>query len=340
MLITFDQYHNIAYLLLAMHKNSLINKLKFIMNKIMLVLFILFTKSALAQENSYDKFIRIADSLKQVKSYELAATSFSKAFRANNWRGTIEHRYNAACAWSLAGLPDSAFYHLYRIANSGNYVNYEKLIKEPDLFSLHIDKRWTPLIKAIDENQLKAEPKLDRKLALILDSIRTNDRKYRIKLTKNQRASGFMSKDQEPLLKQMKYNDSINLAVVTSIINRRGWLGKDKIGLEGNNTLFLVIQHSNLPTMLKYLPVMRDAVKKGNADASSLAMLEDRVNMLQNKKQIYGSQITTDRKTGKYILWALEDPDHVDERRARIGLGSIADYVKQFGFTWNPSDYK
>jgi len=310
------------------------------MKQIILAVFILSTESVVAQENTYGYFIKNADSLMQAKSYESAATNFSRAFRTNNWKGAIDHRYNAARAWSMAEQADSAFYHLFKIANSGNYINSERLVNEPDLLSLHKDKRWTPLLKAIDENQLKAEPMLDRKLALLLDSVRVNDRKYRLILVDKQRGSGFISKDKEPLLKQMRYSDSINLAVVTDIIDRRGWLGKDLIGIEGNSTLFLVIQHSNLPTMLKYLPIIRDAVKKGNADASSLAMLEDRVNMLQNKKQIYGSQITTDPITGNYKLWTLEDPDHVDARRTLVGLGPIQDYVKQFGFTWNPNDYK
>ena len=71
--------------------------------------------------------------------------------------------------------------------------------------------------------------------------------------------------------------DSINLIKIKKILDERGWLGADIIGGQGNSTLFLVIQHSDLETQLKYLPMMREAVKNGNANAISLAILEDRV---------------------------------------------------------------
>ncbi len=71
--------------------------------------------------------------------------------------------------------------------------------------------------------------------------------------------------------------DSINLIKIKKILDERGWLGADIIGNQGNSTLFLVIQHSDIETQEKYLPMMREAVKKGNANSSSLALLEDRV---------------------------------------------------------------
>ncbi len=311
------------------------------MKRILLLFFALcLAQYALAQKLNYDGYINVADSLFQVKNYKLAAVNYSNAFKANNWRGTIEHRYLAARAWSMASETDSAFYQLNKIANSGNYINYERLIVEPALQNLHNDERWTSTTKVIDANQLLAEPKLDRKLALLLDSIHTNDQRYRIQMMAGRKTSGIISKNKKQLLQQIKYHDSLNLAMVTRIIDEKGWLGKDIIGSEGNNTLFLVIQHSNLPTMLKYLPIIRDAVKKGDASAGSLAMLEDRVNMFQNKKQLYGSQLVTDPQTGKYILHPIADPDHLDERRAKVGLGPIAGYLQQFGITWNPRDFK
>ena len=309
--------------------------------KLIVVLFLsICTMTVVAQKKTYDTFTRDADSLLQAKNFKQAATSFSEAFKANNWKGRIDHRYSAARAWSMAGVADSAFHNLFRIANSGQYVNYERLISEPDLMSLHKDKRWTPLIEMIDSIQSKAEPKLDRKLANQLDSIYINDQKYRLKLEATKKRFGSNSIEVQRLWDIIKANDSINLVVVTRIIDERGWLGKDVIGERGNNTLFLVIQHSNLPTMLKYLPIIKVAVEKGDAKASSLALMEDRVNVFQNKKQIYGSQIQVDKNTGKYTLSPLDDPDNVDERRAKVGLGPIAKYISQWDIIWNPDDYK
>jgi len=85
---------------------------------------------------------------------------------------------------------------------------------------------------------------------------------------------------------------------------------------------------------------MRDAVKKGNANSRSLALLEDRVALRQGKKQIYGSQLGRDKVTKVYYLRPLEDPDNVDKRRNEVGLGTIQDYISNWGLQWNVEECK
>lgn len=62
--------------------------------------------------------------------------------------------------------------------------------------------------------------------------------------------------------------------------------------------------------------------------------------MREGKKQIFGSQIATNSITKKSFISPLEDPDNVDKRRAEVGLGSLADYVKKLGITWDVEAYK
>ena len=80
---------------------------------------------------------------------------------------------------------------------------------------------------------------------------------------------------------------------------------------------------------------MRDAVKNGKANSSSLALLEDRVALRKGGKQIYGSQIGRDQETGEYFVSPLIDPENVDKRRAEVGLGPIADYISNWNMTWD-----
>jgi hypothetical protein len=49
-----------------------------------------------------------------------------------------------------------------------------------------------------------------------------------------------------------------------------------------------------------------------------MALLKDRVLMHQGKPQIYGSQFNSDGD--KWVLYDLEDPSHVDERRKSVHL--------------------
>ena len=102
----------------------------------------------------------------------------------------------------------------------------------------------------------------------------------------------------------------------------------------------MVLQHSDLKTQEKYLPLMRKAVTNGKAKPKHLALLEDRVALRQGKKQIYGSQISMNSQTNEAFIMPLEDPDNVDTRRGLVGLPPLADYVSVWGIKWDIEQYK
>jgi hypothetical protein len=277
------------------------------MRNLISMLFFLLANICAAQGPEYVAFVKKADSLFKAKNYLSSAEHYSYAFRANGWKGMIYDRYNAACAWALTGNIDSAFFQLNRIATKGNFTDYARLTNDRDLAGLYSDKRWQPLVELVRLNKEKTEPVSNRPLADQLDSINLEDQKYRQMVGSIEKQYGYNSKEMQDLWKTINKKDSINLIKVTSILDKFGWLGPDIVGSQGNVTLFLVIQHSNQKIQEKYLPMMREAVKNGNAQASTLALLEDRVALGQGKKQIYGSQIHRDEQTGKYFVAPIED---------------------------------
>ena len=141
------------------------------------------------------------------------------------------------------------------------------------------------------------------------------------------RKFGRNSKEMKMQWKKISDADNSNVKVVAKILDERGWLGADIVGDKGNQTLFLVIQHADIEIQEKYIPMFRDAVKKGNGRASSLALMEDRVALRRGGKQIYGSQVFTDNKTDKMYFGPIEDPENVDARRAEVGLQPLNDYA-------------
>ena len=62
--------------------------------------------------------------------------------------------------------------------------------------------------------------------------------------------------------------------------------------------------------------------------------------MREGKKQIYGTQLTWNEKTGRYELYPIEDEEHVDLLRASVGLQPIAEYLKDFGLRYIPPGKK
>ena len=166
-----------------------------------------------------------------------------------------------------------------------------------------------------------------------LDSIQKDDQKYR---RMQQDILQKYGADSAQLFWKTSHDeihkiDSVSLTQVISILDLYGWLGPEVVGEDGNVTLFLVIQHADLKTQEKYLPMMREAVKNGKAYPRNLALLEDRVAKREGKKQIYGSQIEFNDSTKTYFVFPIEDEPNVNKRRTAVGLETLEEYVKQ----WN-----
>ncbi len=288
----------------------------------------------------YESLVQEADSLYGAKDFLGSAQRYSSAFEYMGGGGTMEDKYNAACSWALADIPDSAFNQLFQLAERAGYDDIPSLLLDNDLNQLRIDLRWPNLVVLVSANRFKAQAKLNRPLAHLLDSIFIEDQLYRQQGPMVEKQYGRDSEEWKAMLQEMGRSDSTNINLVRDILDKHGWLGADSVGEIGNVTFFAVIQHADLATQQRYLPMMRAAVAKGNADGGDLAYVEDRMSLDEGRRQVYASQIGFDKDTGNYYVLPLEDPDHVDERREKVGLGPIADYVSHWGMRWNVEQYK
>lgn len=290
-------------------------------------------------DSLYKVYIKQAEKFYDLKVYPRSAEIYSAAFALLGNKGTENDRYNAACSWALAGNVDSAYANLFIIAEKTGYSNLNHFLNDTDLEVIRKDKRYERLLKIIEANKEKAEAKLDKSLVKILDSVLYYDQKYRSQIEKVESQYGRKSKEWDELARKITYHDSVNEKTVIAMLDKYGWLGPDVVGNNGNTALFLVIQHADIDVQQKYLPMMREAVKNNKAKPSSLALLEDRVALGTGGKQIYGSQINRD-DNGAYYVMELEDPEHVDERRAQVGLPPLAEYTMRWGFKWDVAEYK
>lgn len=147
----------------------------------------------------------------------------------------------------------------------------------------------------------------------ILEEVLVDDQKFR-----------------DPIYDHVKQDslDRKNIKVVTKIIDSLGWLGENEVGKDANLALFVTIQHAHdVGTMEKYLPIMKVAVKNGNAKKRQLAYLIDRVELLNNRKQIYGTQLSF-KNNGKAYVENLVDSIDLNLRREKMELDPIEDYLK------------
>jgi hypothetical protein len=300
---------------------------------------LLLTQSFAQNSGKYSDIAKDALKLYESKNYLKSGLKYSEAFKIFGKNVIITDRYTAACSWALANNKDSSFNQLFKVVKGSNFIFDDYVTTSPDLERLHSDKRWNEIIEIIN-NKGNDESNLDKPLADTFNTIYFQDLKSRQQVTEIQTKFGFQSDSAKTLWKKIFENDSITLTKVINVLDSRGWLGSDIIGSLGNKTLFLAIQHSDLKTQEKYLPLMRAAVQKGNASPMNFAYLVDRVALRQGKKQLYGSQLARDNVTGEYYILPLDDPDNVDMRRTEVGLGKLQDYVSHHGMTWNAEEYK
>lgn len=306
------------------------------MRKLIFILLFIFSVTS-TQAQSYKEYIQKADSFYQGKDFKSSVEYYEKAFNLEHTNPT--HLYNGACSTALTNDTKKAFDWL-NLAIDNGYENINHLKKDRDLTILHSEKEWQETMTKFQKKIDIIEANYDKPLQKELLSIYEDDQNIRKEFMIVYKNPNSDKKKIDSIGKIMNYRDSLNLIKTSLILDKKGWVGKNVVGSQANQTLFLVIQHSDLKTQQKYLPMMREAVKKGNANPGSLALLEDRVALREGKKQIYGSQIAKNPTTKKEYISPLEDPDNVDKRRAEAGLGTLADYVKNWGIVWSVEAYK
>lgn len=141
---------------------------------------------------------------------------------------------------------------------------------------------------------------------------------------------GPSSPQYEEIRKRGQKLDRRHTARLIEIVEEHGWPGRSLVGEGACQGAFLVLQHADLETQKKYLPLLREATEAGEVKSTALPLLEDRVRILEGKKQIYGSQVSR-HADGRVELWPIEDEARVDERRASVGLEPLAAYLQRFG---------
>ena len=128
-------------------------------------------------------------------------------------------------------------------------------------------------------------------------------------------------------------DDLRNLAVAMGIIENCGMpssLTHPGINLTG---LWLVFQHAPHKYRKQYFHYFQKAAEVGDVRKSQIALMQDRILMIEKKPQLYGSQINGG--PDGYRIYDLAEPEYVDQRRATMGLGPLSEYAAQWDITFD-----
>lgn len=127
--------------------------------------------------------------------------------------------------------------------------------------------------------------------------------------------------------------DASNTAFLKAEVDRRGgWPGKSAIGAGAAHFAWLLVQHADRDPQFqeRALALMEPMVPQGEVDAKDFAYLFDRVAVAAGRPQRYGSQGACVPGEGRWAPRPMDEPDRIDQRRASVGLGPMADYIAVF----------
>jgi uncharacterized protein DUF6624 len=283
---------------------------------------------------TYHSLVKKADSLCKTNNYKESAFTYSQAFQIMGWKGLQEDRYKAACAWALAGYPDSAIFNLERITFRIAYSDYQRVINEESFKSLYNNNRWKPLIIKIKSNQdsiLAAEEKIDKKLASHIDSMAKEDQKWRnllTKYTRNEIPKDSISWDE--ISKNVWLSDISHYPELRKIFLKHGFPNYDLVGKNGSHDFWYLVQHQDQdPTFQdSVLKAMKIEAEKGKASWKDYAYLIDRVKCNMRELQIYGTQVQWNSDKNCREPRPVIEPEKLNERRKSVGLDTEEEYIK------------
>lgn len=132
------------------------------------------------------------------------------------------------------------------------------------------------------------------------------------------------------LLQELEQVDRDNTSWLKGVIRECGWPGSSLVGSDGADCAWLLAQHADHDPMFQAecLQLVEEAVACGQASPSHLAYLADRVLLKRQGVQRYGTQFRQGPDGPEPE--PLEDPEHVDQLRAAMGLQPLDEYRKGF----------
>ena len=114
-----------------------------------------------------------------------------------------------------------------------------------------------------------------------------------------------------------------NTARLRELIAKFGWPTESLVGVDGAKAAHRIAQHSiNHPQFMRECrDLLDEASTKGDVPRWQFAYIDDRIRVFEGFPQRYGTQW----RDGPEGLepYPIEDPGHVAERRAELGLSSL-----------------
>lgn len=303
------------------------------MKKIINVCFFCFVFLNLsAQTNrNYQILITKAGLLHLQKNYKEAVDYYDQAFKIQNPDALTA--YKVAGVYSLADNSEKAFFYLQTALNKG-WTEANWLISDP--YFENVKKANPEKWKMMEREAYQKEQQYSQSLSLAslrkeINLMTLKDQQLRFKRAQANNDSLLKIIDQE-----INLSDLDNLNRAKQIIRQYGWPTISQIGKDGQNNLWLIVQHADqdIEFQKKALAEMEKLKGSQELNMENYAFLYDRVQCNLNYKQLYGTQVVWSGNGEASEFRPIKDEYLVDERRKKLGLEPLEIYSLTYGFNY------
>ncbi|MFK7949204.1 MAG: OmpA family protein [Saprospiraceae bacterium] len=209
-----------------------------------------------------------------------------------------------------------------------NEEDSEKILAYFDIKTddLRQDNRWSVIDKAIRKSY---EQYSKPKYAFILDSLYCEDQKYRRLNTYVQDLAGYIKiidtlDWKYPTISndEWRTRDSLIYLNLKQLLIENGFPKQTEVGKRSARSAAVILIHSHDTIAIKkYLPILHDYCKQGEAQFGYYAMMYDKLCVLQNKGQRYGTQyLSNPENPSEMVLAKLENTLKINDFREQITL--------------------
>jgi len=255
--------------------------------------------TAPASQNDYWALIFHADSLMEDGLYAEAKQTYDLAFTEDRY---ILPSHLSTVAMKMMGI--------HRDDVALDYLSHRVRL-EPDFYEEPAPSTFPQLRDTFEVRQRKWNYDLDKKQYLEWIFERDNYDRMLWFLAANKRAES--PERVEKLARRSMDTDSTNLQLVSRILSESGYPRKSKVGDFATQTVWMIIQHSDLGRIKQFLPQLEEAVRQGDLSPAYVAATQDRIDIREGRPQKYGTQFNC----------PLLDSLRVNEWRQEVGLPPI-----------------
>ena len=255
--------------------------------------------TAPASQNDYWALIFHADSLMEDGLYAEAKQTYDLAFTEDRY---ILPSHLSTVAMKMMGI--------HRDDVALDYLSHRVRL-EPDFYEEPAPSTFPQLRDTFELRQRKWNYDLDKKQ--YLEWIFEHDNYDRMLwfLASSKRTE--TPERIEKLARRSMNTDSTNLQLVSRILKESGYPQRSKVGDFATQTVWMVIQHSDLGSIKQFLPQLEEAVRRGDLAPAYLAATKDRIDIREGRPQKYGTQFNC----------PLLDSLRVNDWRQEVGLPPI-----------------